>query len=95
MKPGARLWALSAMALSGAAMFLQFGPALMGLFEGWLPVFAGQATRWGAGLVLPLLPSAALLISARASGRRWWGIDLVHLMAVAALLGLFGWSRWV
>jgi hypothetical protein len=72
------------------ALGLQFGPAFLGLYEGWLPVFAGQATRALDGLALPLAPSLLLLASARAPGRRFWGIDAVHLVALAGFLGLYG-----
>jgi len=55
--------ALSALVALGA-LALQFGPALLGLYEGPFPVFAGVALRALDGLALPLAPSLPLLASA-------------------------------
>ena len=90
-----RLWALTAAALALGAMFLQFGPALMNLYEGWLPVFAGNATRVAGGMALPLAPSLALAVSALVRGRRWRGIDWLHGLALLGFVGLFLWIRYV
>ncbi|WP_425038471.1 hypothetical protein [Primorskyibacter sp. S187A] len=89
----ARLAGFVAILTAFGALFLQFGPALMGLYEGALPVIAGQITRAGLGLALPLAVSAPLLLSAVLPGRRWWGVDLLHMLALVSLLGLFIWTR--
>ena len=90
-----RLWALVALVLACAAMFLQFGPALMGLYRGPLPIFAGEATRWAGGMALPLVTSFALWVAAFVRGRRWWLIDWIHVAALLGFVGLFAWVRLV
>ena len=85
-----RALGLLAMALALGAMALQFGPAFLGLYEGWFPLFAGQAVRALDGLLLPLVPSLALLASGVAPGRRYWGIDALHVFALLSLFGLYG-----
>jgi len=89
----ARLWGLAAMATALAALGLQFGPAVLGLYDGAFPQIAGQATRALQGMALPLVASVPLAISAFAEGRRYWGIDLVHALGAIGFLGLFAYTR--
>jgi len=67
-------------------------PEILGVYQG--PAFrAAGAWRgfWG-GLGMNLAASAALLVSAVLPGRRWWGIDAVHLLLLAGLVGLWVYS---
>lgn len=87
---GAARWtALLALVIAAVGIAAQFGPAVTGLYSG--PVYRASATavNAGTGLALPLAASAALALSAVVPGRRWWGIDAVHALLVAALLVLW------
>lgn len=84
-----------AMGLALTVMALQFGPAFLGLYDGAFPVLAGQATRALDGMALPLAPSTALLASAFAPGRRYWGLDALHLVALAGFVGLYAYVNMV
>lgn len=84
-----RIAALCAMALALAALFLQFGPVFLGLYDGPLPVFAGEATRALDGLALPLAPSLALLVSGMVRGWRFRWIDVLHVAGLVGFLGLY------
>lgn len=90
--PSRWLAALSLLiALTGLAA--HFGPPLLGLYQGPLPVYASQIAKAGGGMVLPLVASAPLLVSGLVDGRRWKWVDWAHWLLLAALLGLWGWTR--
>ncbi|MGX9353821.1 hypothetical protein ACS3SW_01270 [Roseobacteraceae bacterium S113] len=92
-KGPSRLLAFGAVVVGALVLFLQFGPALLGLYEGMLPQIAGQATRALSGMALPLAPSAVLVASGMVAGRRWFAIDVVHFLCIAGFAGLYAWTR--
>jgi hypothetical protein len=82
-----------ALMLCLAGLAARYLPEMLGVYQG--PAFrAAGAWRglWG-GLGMNLAASAALLVSAVLPGRRWWGIDAVHLLLLAGLFGLWVYSR--
>lgn len=79
------------LALIGTAA--HFGPPMLGFYDGPLPIYAGQITKAGGGMVLPLAASLPLLLSGFVSGRRWKWVDWAHWLLIAVLLGLWGWTR--
>lgn len=88
----ARAAALVALVLCVFGLAARYLPEILGVYQG--PAFrAAGAWRgfWG-GLGMNLAASAALLASGVLPGRRWWGIDAVHLLLLAGLLGLWVYS---
>jgi hypothetical protein len=45
-------------------------------------------------MAVPLAASALLVAAGFAPGRRWAWLDLVHLMWLGALLGLWSYAAW-
>lgn len=91
----ARAMGFAAAGLALGALALQFGPAFLGLRDGAFPVLAGQAVRALDGMALPLAPALALLVSGALPGRRLWGIDALHALALAGFVGLYAYTRLV
>lgn len=88
----ARAAAQIALMLCLVGLAARYLPEIIGVYRG--PAFrAAGAWRgfWG-GLGMNLAASAALLFSAVLPGRRWWGIDALHLVLLAGLLGLWVYS---
>jgi hypothetical protein len=48
----------------------------------------------GGGMAVPLAASALLVAAGFAPGRRWAWLDIIHLMWLGALLGLWGYAAW-
>ena len=68
-----------------AAVFL---PSILGLSSG--PLF--RLGGFVGGMAVPLVCSAPLLAAAVLPGRRFWGLDALHLIGVAGLIGLWVYS---
>ncbi|MDO6729328.1 hypothetical protein Q4577_04805 [Marinovum sp. 2_MG-2023] len=71
-----------------------FGPAVLNLYTGPLPQYASLVTKYHGGMALPLAASLPLLVSAFLPGRAWKWLDLAHMCLIAALVGLWGWTRY-
>lgn len=72
----------------------KFLPPLIGIYEGPVVQVVGVVRFAGGGMAALLFGSALLLVSGLVRGRRFWGIDLLHLLWLGALLGLWGYSLW-
>ncbi len=70
----------------------KFVPPLIGLYEGPLVAAVGLLRFAGGGMTALLFASALLLLSAVVRGRRFWGIDLLHVLWLGTLVGLWGYS---
>lgn len=90
----ARRLALLSLLIAAAGIAVQVLPALLNAFDNPLTVFGSQWRNAGGGMVALLTASAPLLASAVVPGRRWWGIDALHLLLLAALAGLWAYSVW-
>lgn len=90
--PSRWLGALSLL-LATLGLAAHFGPPLLGLYEGPLPVYASQITKAAGGFALPLAASLPLLLSGFVLERRWKWVDWAHWLLLAVLLGLWGWTR--
>lgn len=91
---GASRWlALLSLLIALVGLAAHFAPALLGLYQGPLPVYASQIAKAGGGMALPLAASLPLVLSGFVSGRRWTWVDWAHWVLIAALLGLWGWTR--
>ncbi len=60
----------------------------VGFVAAWLVILQDATDRFGWGVWVAVL-SLPLVLSALVEGRRWWGVDLVHLVLVAGLTGLW------
>lgn len=80
-----------ALAVLGAAVVL--GPSLGGLQGGPLVAAAITLGNMGGGMVLPLLASAPMLVSALVPGARGRWIDVLHLCLLSVLLVLWVMAR--
>lgn len=91
---GAARW-LGALTLGIAVIgsVAHFGPPLLNLYTGPLPIYASTLTKAAGGMALPIVASLPLLASAFAPGREWRWVDLVHGLALCSLVGLWGWTR--
>lgn len=84
---------LASLLLALLGMAAHFGPPLLNLYTGPLPQLAAGLTKPLGGMMLPLLASAPLLASRFAPGRGWRWVDWAHLLLLAVLLGLWGFTR--
>lgn len=76
------------------AVAVKYGPVVFGLYEGVL-THAASFWRYAAGgYLMVLLPSGVFLASAATRGHRWWGLDALHGLLIAAFLGLWGYAIW-
>ncbi|WP_238366191.1 hypothetical protein [Mesobacterium pallidum] len=88
---GPARWAgLVSVLLALLGLAAQFGPAISGASDGTLYRAAFTAVNAVQGIALPLVASLPLAISAVLRGRRWWGIDALHALLIAALVVLWG-----
>lgn len=85
----ARAFALLALALCAGGLAARFLPEFLGVYQGAGIRLASVWRNLLGGMGMNLAASAALLASGVLPGRRWWGIDAVHLLLLAALLGLW------
>ncbi|ROT98595.1 hypothetical protein [Histidinibacterium lentulum] len=88
----ARAAGLVALTLCVLGLAARYLPEVLGVYQG--PAFraAGAWRNFGGGLGMNLAASAALIASAVLPGRRWWGIDVLHGLLLAGLLGLWVYS---
>lgn len=85
----ARLAALMAVLVALAGMAARFAPPLLGLTGGPAAQAAYALANAAGGMALPLLASALLLASGGLAGTRWRWIDLLHLLLLTGLCGLW------
>lgn len=90
----ARWLALASLLIALIGIASHFGPPLLKLYTGPIPLIAGKITKTAGGMALPLVASLPLLISAFAPGCRWRWVDVLHVLALLALVGLWGWTRY-
>ena len=58
-----------------------------------LPRLATLMTKPAGGMMLPLIASVPLLASGFVAGRAWKWVDWAHVVLLAVLLGLWGYTR--
>ena len=85
----ARIAGVMALALCLAGIATVFAPALGA--SGPIYARAAQSMALGGGMVALLAPSVPLAASAVMRGRRWWGLDALHVVLLAGLLGVWWW----
>lgn len=90
----ARWAALSALVLSILFVAAKWLPPVLGQSSGPLFLLGGWVRGSLGGMSAPLLCSVLLLAAAILRGRRFWGVDLLHLLWFGALLGLWGYTIW-
>lgn len=90
---GAARWlALVALLIAGAGIAVQIVPGLTGLYDHPALVLGSQwRNAWG-GMISIACASLPLLYSSYAPGRRWPWIDVVHILSLIALVGLWGYT---
>ncbi|WP_293449971.1 hypothetical protein [Planktotalea sp.] len=87
------------------AAFTAFSVALAGVAAKYVPPLAGfigtdvgriasrivnqGVFQSGSGMALPVLVSLLFALSWRLAGRRWWGLDALHLIAAICFFGLW------
>ncbi|AKO97478.1 hypothetical protein MALG_02314 [Marinovum algicola DG 898] len=84
---------LASLALALLGMAAHFGPPLLNLYTGPLPRLATLMTKPAGGMMLPLIASVPLLASGFVAGRAWKWVDWAHVVLLAVLLGLWGYTR--
>lgn len=85
----ARLAALLALLVALAGIAARFAPPLLGLTGGGVAQAAHALANAAGGMALPLLASALMLASGVVTGARWRWIDLLHLLLLTGLCGLW------
>jgi len=94
-RSSARALAAVALLLALAGLAARYLPELLNVYQGPLYAIAGSwRSLWG-GAFMGLVASLPLLLSAVVTGRRWWGIDLVHILLLIGMLGLWGYTTWL
>lgn len=94
-RSSARALAAVALLLALAGLAARYLPELVGVYEGPLYAIAGSwRSLWG-GAFMGLVASLPLLLSAVVTGRRWWGVDLLHIVLLLGMLGLWGYATWL
>jgi hypothetical protein len=88
-----RLLAAVALLVALVGMAARFAPPLLGLSGGALAQAAFALANAGGGMVIALAATVPLALSGVVAGRRWWGIDAVHGLLLAALVGLWWLAR--
>lgn len=90
--PGNARWpALVTLGLSVGGVMTVLAPAL-GLAQGPLYVAAAQLMAEGGGMAALLVPSAIFMICSITPRARWRWIDVVHIVMLVILLGLWWWT---
>ncbi|SMX28000.1 hypothetical protein TRP8649_02112 [Pelagimonas phthalicica] len=87
----ARWPALIALFLSAGGIATTFAPAA-GLAEGELYVAAAQFMAEGGGMAALLVPAAFFLICSITPRARWRWLDVIHIVLLLILLGLWWWT---
>ncbi len=87
-----RLAALAALLLAALFVAAKWLPPSFNLSSGPLVLLGGWVRTSLGGMTAPILCSLLLLAAAVLPGRRFWGIDAIHGLGFAALLGLWGYS---
>ena len=91
---GSRLAALFSVAFALVGIAAKYIPPLAGPTGGE----AARVASWivnqgvfaqGSGMALPIIVSALFALSWHLKGRRWWGLDLLHLIAALVFFGLW------
>jgi hypothetical protein len=88
----ARVPAVLTLLLCLAAILTTFAPALNLQGHPLYPV-AARGLAMNGGIVLPLVASAVFAISLVLPSRRWRWVDIVHLLGLAAFLGLWFYTK--
>jgi hypothetical protein len=86
-----RRLSLAALAVSGVAVAVKLAALLPDAPALQAASFVRNA---GGGMAVPLAASALLVAAGFAPGRRWAWLDIIHLMWLGALLGLWGYAAW-
>ena len=84
--------ALLAFVLGAVFVTAKWLPPVINLSSGPLPILGGWVRTSLGGMTAPILCSGLLLAAAVLPGRRYWGLDLLHGLAFAALLGLWAYT---
>ena len=85
----AQTMALLALLVALAGIAARFTPPLLGLTGGTAAQAAYALANAAGGMALPLLASALMLASGVVTGARWRRIDLLHLLLLTGLCGLW------
>lgn len=88
----ARWPALAAGLLALAGTATVFAPAL-GLASGPIYASAAQTMAEGGGMAALLVPSALFLVSSMTPRARWRWLDIIHILLLLILLGLWWWTK--
>lgn len=88
-KSAARSAALAAFTVAIAGVMAKYLPAILALTGTDIGAMAANYVNAGNGMALPLAASALLFLSAGLPGRRWWGLDALHMLIFAAFVGLW------
>lgn len=84
----AQALALAVVCIGVAATYVAFAPAL-GANSGRAYSLGAQVLAMAGGMLVPLVASALLALSAALPNRRAGWIDRLHLVALAGLIGLW------
>ncbi|GAA4224906.1 putative membrane protein [Sagittula marina] len=87
----ARWPALVTLLMAAAGIFTTFAPAL-NLAQGPIYTSLAQFMAGGGGMSALLVPSVVFLISSITPRARWRVIDWIHILMMAALVGLWWWT---
>lgn len=93
-KGPSRIAALAAFLVALIGVAAKYVPPLAGLIGTEIGRIAAQIVNQGvisagSGMALPILVSVLFALSWRMEGRRWWGLDALHGIAVVAFFGLW------
>ena len=88
----ARLPAILTLGICVAAIFVTFAPAL-NLQTSALYTQLAQFLAMGGGTTMTVIASLIFAISLFIAERRWRWIDILHLIGLAAFLGLWVYTR--
>lgn len=89
----ASAWAGAGAFLIGAiAIAAKYVPRLANLTGTEIARSAAHVVNAGEGMALPLAATLILALSAILPGRRWWGIDALHVICAAIFFGLWGYT---
>lgn len=85
----ARRCAAIALFLSAIFVASKWVPPVIGLSQGPVFLLGGWVRTSLGGMSAPLICSGLLIAAAFVRGRRYWGLDLLHGLAFAGLIGLW------
>ena len=85
----ARGMAVLALLVALVGIAARYLPPLLGLTGGTVAQAAYALANAAGGMALPLLASALMLASGVMAGARWRWIDLLHLLLLTGLCGLW------